>query len=1413
MHFAHLHLHSDHSFLDGVGKSIEYAELAARHKHAALAITDHGNLHGFPEHRRACVKYGVRPIYGCELYANDERDATKEIKTRARDEKIDKAAIDPTFTDSHLVVLCESDAGFKNLLKINHDSVRNGFYYKPRTTHAIVCQHAEGLFASTACINSIFSKLALRGDIPKLDYWLKRFKDAFGDRFYREVHVNPLLGGHDAEGRPIPDQRKANAILSDRCKRLGVPPVLVNDVHYACRGDDHRQDEMTAIAHHYKVGDKGALRLTARDLWFANPRDLYELQLKWGYGYDRGEIADWCARSAEIAERCRADIYGDGKPCPPKYKDDNGNECADGLAMLRKLAVEGYRRRCRDLADSTKYRDRLNYEVKVVAKLGLADFFLVTWDVVQFCKSKGIRVWTRGSGCASLLAAVLGITSIDPLRFGLLFERFMDPDRPTPPDFDLDIDSSRREEVIDWLIRKYGGDDGDRIARVCAIQTYGLRSAIRDVLGTRGVEPSIAGRLAAATEHMEPAVGFPVPKAEIVIADADTTTRADAVRAAYDDLVARCSPDLRAWCDSNRQLVFDALTMVGRARGKTLHAAGFVVAPGPLHDYIPIDRATSEAKQKVITTAWTEGQSSQDIAPTGLMKIDCLGLETVAVVDAAVRLATRRTGNDVESEVDGWTIDYADAPTIAELRSGNGIGLHQLNSQDQALAGFLRDLRPTGVDDLVAAVAAYRPGSLEHLDEFVARSRGRSGTPKVSADFDAIASDTKGVLIYQEQIMLILNRMGGIPLREAYGVIKAVSKKQQGTIEKSRDKFLMHATRKVDPATAKRVWDDVMRFAGYGFNKCVSADTVLSIADGGSMTVVEAYRAFRSKTALGKKMRAGRWRVLQMDDDGRVRPGRVKAVHDNGVAFSWIITFKPIGDATTRGTIRATRNHRLMTDIGYEFVRDLKPGDKIVAMGGKSSYVPRESLGVVRGDGATYSGCGFRRGKGNVGYIDGRSVCLNRARAEAALRASDGRCEQCRRKVERMELAHTRSFEECGGKWDVYHSSANVRMLCNPCHKTFDYAKGERVPAWTRGRGTNLVEVVSVEPYRDERVYDIEMDTVGRNYVANGIVSHNSHAASYGVLGYITAYLRAHYPLEFWWAWLSRMPNTNKGKGQDKTRRCEPFMRGARARGITLLPPVVGASTSQWRITKTGKLLAPLSLIVGIGEAAADTIASTYRLSKWANVWDFLAWVESHGRVVTSKSLTALAQGGALSRWCSLGEAVDIAAVYAEAKASKAKGTRTEQARDAIVNHAKQYRLTLDSEELAAVNERHAFGFSFWNDAWERNNRRASAILLAEQGRIAPDDRSHDRLRGKRRAYCIRSLRTHTDKNGNEMAFADLEGPTGRSVRGVVFSKVWKRATMQVDRVYLCRGEFSSDGAYLFDGSTPTVDIDEARIV
>jgi len=1094
--FAHLHLHTDRSMLDGVGRSSEYAELAAGAGHAALAITDHGNLYGLPEHRRACGKVGIKPVYGCELYINEDR-----LRSSGQS-KQEAEGVDPTFADAHLVALCLDNAGWKNLLKINHDSVVNGYYYRPRTDTDFVLSHSEGLAVTTACLGSQFGRLAASGDVKRLREILGRYKDAFGDRFFVEVHLNELEL-----------QRRVNAVLLREASAMKITPILTSDVHYACAGDAHLQDEMIAIARHTPVNDPKAFKLEGRHLYYTSVEEAVRLARDLKTGLDPKFIRRAAANAFELADRASADIYPKGGGLsPPRYIAENGKPVADPFRTLEDLAVAGSEDRFKKVFDrDRRYYDRLRFELETIKKCGMSDFYLVTADVTREARRRGIFSWTRGSGCASLVAACIGITSVDPIRFGLLFERFVDPSRPNAPDFDIDIDSTRRPEIIDWLTRKYGGESGERIARISALSTFGLKAAIRDVCFAVGGDSRAAYAVSDAVDELPASV-------EASLADATPSERVAAIENAEAEFRKVLTPEVADnFFVKNKGVAVDALSMVGRVRGRTQHAAGYVVAPGPLVDYLPVDRIGSGEKAAIVS-AWGEGLAMQDIGETGLMKIDLLGLEACTVISHAASMVMERAEVNIFDEIDGLGMNFSDEKVRAEYAKGDGVGLHQLATQDRKLAGIVSRLRPKSVAEVAAAISLYRPGSMAHVDEFVRRARGENPVPKVHPIVDEVLRETYGIAVYQEQVMILLHRLGRVPLRKAYEVIKAISKKRLDKIQSAREEFIKGASASgLAVSEAERIFGDIENFAGYGFNK--------------------------------------------------------------------------------------------------------------------------------------------------------------------------------------------------------------------------------------------------------------------------------AHAVSYAILSWITAYLRAYHPTEFWCSLLNSTPNEAPAKHKkDAIRKVEVVMRAAKKSGLTLLPPDVTSSSSAWAVVGPSKLLAPLSIIPGVGDAAAEMIAEAAGSSKWGTLSKFLAWAEKNKKAANSRVVCALANGGAFrSLGVCLTKAHDVAKVYQSAPS----GSRLKHVEAAA--RAGSLLKTKRDPEIEMSIERSAIGFNFWHSPWSVNGRSEKIARLRELHKI-PD--AGDRVSfGKRYPFLLSAIRKHVDKKGNEMAFLSLESPEGDPVKGLCFSSVWKSIGDRplVGRVYLISGKYGND--------------------
>lgn len=1110
---VHLHLHTDSSFLDGIGRADEYAALAKQYGMRACAITDHGGLHGLPDFRRAMTAAGIKPLYGCEFYLNARRDEAKEIKSKA--EGAQASGFDPTLRNHHQLLIAANRTGWLNLLKLNHDAVRNGYYYYPRTTVDLVLEHADGLFCTTTCTTSLFSRLINNKQLKECRRLIARFKEAFGDRFFFEL-----------QPWDYPEQCAVNRFLAAEMIKAGVEPVLTCDVHYALPGDKARQDEALAIARNKLLTDPDRFVISTQN-HFYSADEAIALYVKNGHPGGRKLAERACANTEAIADRCDADIYSDESLKPPQYRGADGKPVADAYGELKRLAIDGFKRIVVPNVPRKKlptYKQRLIKELRIIDRCQMSHFYLVTMDVVHECSRRKILAWVRGSGCASLVAACLQITRQDPMRHDLLFERFIDPSRPNAPDFDLDIDAARRQEIIDFVTTKYGGTDGSNIARIVAIQTYGLKMAVQRVLKAHGVDPSIvwdvnmAATAVAVDKKVESRLATCVPNDR---------------RAVWDDVSARIIQQCRrkdtvTWIKHNQDLLDAALCMVGRRYGRSKHAAGYVVTPTPVIEHLPIDRLyDSGTKAHVITTAWGEGQASTDISPSGLMKLDLLGLDTMTVVSNAVNLASKRHKRDVWREIDSWTMDFADPKVAAEFASGRGMGLHQLSEVDQGLAKFSRELRPKNVEAVRDMVALYRPGAIQFLEHYRRRAHGQERPDDVHPLFDALVADTHGIIVYQEQIMHILNKLGGIELRKAYGVIKAIGKKKLKDVQAANDEFIKGAAKHgMSEADARAVLDVIEMFAGYGFNK--------------------------------------------------------------------------------------------------------------------------------------------------------------------------------------------------------------------------------------------------------------------------------AHSASYAELSWVTAYLRAYYPVEFWICLLNATENKSKRKkGMEQDRKIEVVMRQAQASGLVLRSPAIGLSGDDWYVSKSGALVAPLSLIRDVGGFAGSAIREAYRREKWPDVFAFLQWCESHRGVVNSAALKQLARANAFRTFkIPAVQAYDLVVAWAGFRPGKRKGTQTEQLKGALAFNGGDVYRTMSDDEVRMAFERTALGFNAWHNPWITNGRADKVAELIEAGRVHPD--TERRMRDKRRPFLVTAVRPHTDKKGGRMAFVSLATIGGGTVKAVAFSRTWARCNkVRADNVYLISGTYDNKGDYI----------------
>jgi DNA polymerase III subunit alpha len=765
--FTHLHCHSHYSLLDGASTIDRLVDRTVELGMNALAITDHGNLHGALEFYSAAKKAGINPIIGYEAYI-------------APGSRFQKDAGNQKDSSFHLTLLAKDRVGFANLLQLATKAYLEGFYFKPRIDREILAAHAEGIVCLSGCLSSEFSRSLIGTSRDQQESLAQSrdivgwFRNTFGDRYFIEIQDNGL----DL-------QRQITDVALDISREMGVPPVATCDCHYVNREDAEAQDILLCVNTGRFRNDASRIKMDSSEFYLKSPTEMHAAF----DGLDRATITAAVARSQEIADAVAIDLDL-GKRHFPGFDVPGGRTASE---ELRRLCLEGLRERYRtepkrwidDVIDGDLHTDvmeRLDRELGVIDTLGFASYFLIVWDFVRHAREQGIPAAARGSGVGALVAYSLYLSHVCPLEYDLLFERFLDINRLEAPDIDIDFCKERRGEVIDYVKKKYGAAN---VAQIGTFGTLAARAAIRDV-----------GR----------ALGMTVPRVDQIVALVP-----DQLGISLEEATAPGS-QLAAACENDpevNELVDLAGRIEGLARNVGTHAAAVVIADRPLVEYVPLQRVTG--KEEVITQ-WAMG----DVERAGLMKMDFLGLRYLTVVAKTLDIifSTR------QQRLDPFAFPLDDKGTFATLCRGETKGIFQLESG--GIRDLLQRMKPDQFLDIVAVNALYRPGPLEGgmVDEYVNVKHGRKRAEFLHPVMEDVLGETHGVMVYQEQVMRILERLGGIELSNAYTCIKAISKKKLETIAAFREQFVAGAQAKgLSKSDAADMFGLIEKFAGYGFNK------------------------------------------------------------------------------------------------------------------------------------------------------------------------------------------------------------------------------------------------------------------------------------------------------------------------------------------------------------------------------------------------------------------------------------------------------------------------------------------------------------------------------------------------------------------------------------------------------------------
>lgn len=745
--FVHLHVHTEYSLLDGACRTGKLAERAAALGMPACAMTDHGTMFGTVQFYDAMKAAGVKPIIGYEAYLTPGSRLDKDAKAG-------RAALE------HITLLAMNETGYRNLIFLSSMAFIEGFYYKPRIDWDLLEQHTEGVIALSGCLQSRLCQSLLRGDEADAKEYLARMRDLFGpERFYTEL-----------QNHGLPDQKKVVGPAAALARRMGIPLVCSNDAHFLKAEDGKWHEILLCINTQSTLQDADRFRLESDQLYFKTGAEMAEVFGQWPDALDN---------TLAIAEMCNLEL--DKSRRYPHFKHE-GPEPND--VLLERMCRENLARRYGTLDPAMN--ERLNYELGVIRQMGYVDYFLIVWDFVKFAREEHIPVGLRGSGGGSLVSHALELTDINPMSYDLLFNRFLDPERREPPDIDIDLCESRREEVIEYVRRKYGRDS---VAQIITFGTLQPRNCVRDVGRVMGMEVKEVDRLAKM-----------IPESAKSL-----------------DEALKANPDLKRRYASEphvKQLIDYATNLEGLPRHASTHAAGVVIADRPLWEVLPLYRSNDGP----IMTQFEMG----DLEHVGMLKMDFLGLRTLTIMDRALKLVGE--SGRKPPELDATSLDLADAKTYELLCQGRGKGVFQLSSP--GMQELLKRLQPGCIEDLIALVALYRPGPLNGgvVEEFVERRHGRHHTQYPHPAFEPILKPTYGTIVYQEQIMSIAHAIAGMSMADALTMIKAVSKKKLKVIEEKHSAFVKGAVaRGLSEHVAEEIFELIKHFSEYGFNKAHSA--------------------------------------------------------------------------------------------------------------------------------------------------------------------------------------------------------------------------------------------------------------------------------------------------------------------------------------------------------------------------------------------------------------------------------------------------------------------------------------------------------------------------------------------------------------------------------------------------------------
>ena len=751
MSFVHLHTHTSYSLLDGVARIKALVNETKRMGMDSLAITDHGNMFGVLEFYTVARKAGIKPIIGCEAYVAPK---SRHFKNQIDDESY----------AYHLVLIAKNVTGYKNLIKLTSQSYLEGFYYRPRIDRELLRQYSEGLIVLSACMKGEIAYKLRRGRREDAIQTAEFFLDLFGDDFYFEI-----------QDHGISDEHATYPLVNQLADEMGVPVVATNDVHYLQKKDSQAHDILLCLQTGKDRDDPNRMRYNTQELYLKSPEEMLALFR------DKPDVVE---RTLEIAEKVNLELDFSQRYLP-EFPIPSGEGSLSADEFLAKLSEKGLAKKYK--AKTPELMKRLNYELDIIKKMGFAGYFLIVQDFIEAARNKDIPVGLgRGSAAGSLVAYTLGITDVDPIRYDLLFERFLNPERISMPDIDIDFCYERRDEVIEYVRDKYGKKN---VAQIITFGTMASRGVVRDV--SRVLKIPIP-RADAIAKQIPVIQAKPVPVAEAF----NTIPELKKLHEEGDETI--------------KELVEYSKTLEGISRHTSVHAAGIIIAPQDITNFIPLCMNAD----KQITTQWTMGWCEA----IGLLKMDFLGLRNLTVIKNSEEMIRERHKKNFSIR----NIPLDDPKTYQLFGEGHTVGIFQFESS--GMQEYLRKLRPNRIEDLIAMNALYRPGPMDMIDDFIDRKKGIKQITYLHPKLEPILKETYGIIVYQEQVMRITSDLGGFTLAEADIMRRIMGKKKKEEMQAQKDKFVSGCVANgVDKKIAMEIADLIEKFASYGFNKSHAA--------------------------------------------------------------------------------------------------------------------------------------------------------------------------------------------------------------------------------------------------------------------------------------------------------------------------------------------------------------------------------------------------------------------------------------------------------------------------------------------------------------------------------------------------------------------------------------------------------------